>query len=52
MYRRAFAKKNEEKIMDFMTRLGDHPRKDEIITMLQSLSGFGLCRAHAVNLAD
>ena len=36
--------------MQFITRLGDHPRKDEIITMLQSLSGFGLCRAHAVNL--
>ncbi len=50
MYRRAFAKKNEEKIMEFITKLGDHPRKDEIITMLQSLSGFGLCRAHAVNL--
>ena len=50
MYRRAFAKKNEEKIMQFITKLGDHPRKDEIITMLQSLSGFGLCRAHAVNL--
>src|SRR6056300_1876132 len=50
MYRRAFAKKNEERIMEFITRLCDHPRKDEIITMLQSLSGFGLCRAHAVNL--
>ena len=50
MYRRAFAKKNEEKCMEFMTRLGNHPRKDEIITMLESLSGFGLCRAHAVNL--
>jgi hypothetical protein len=50
MYRRAFAKKNEERIMEFISRLGDHPRKDEIITMLQSLSGFGLCRAHAVNL--
>lgn len=50
MYRRAFAKKNEERVMEFMTRLGDHPRKDEIFRTLQSLSGFGLCRAHAVNL--
>ncbi len=50
MYRRAFAKKNEEKCMEFITRLGNNPRKEEIITMLQSLSGFGLCRAHAVNL--
>ena len=50
MYRRAFAKKNEEKVMEFMTRLGDHPRKDEVFASLQELSGFGLCRAHAVNL--
>ncbi len=50
MYRRAFAKKNEEKIFEFTTRLGNHPKKNSIIEMLQSLSGFGLCRAHAVNL--
>ena len=50
MYRRAFAKKNEEKILEFTTRLGNHPKKNSIIEMLQSLSGFGLCRAHAVNL--
>ena len=50
MYRRAFAKKNEEKIFEFTTRLGNHPKKNAIIEMLQSLSGFGLCRAHAVNL--
>jgi DNA polymerase III alpha subunit len=50
MYRRAFAKKNEEKILEFTTRLGNHPRKSSIIEMLQGLSGFGLCRAHAINL--
>jgi len=50
MYRRAFAKKNEEKMLEFTTRLGNHPKKSAIIEMLQSLSGFGLCRAHAVNL--
>jgi DNA polymerase III alpha subunit len=50
MYRRAFAKKNEEKVMEFMARLGDHPQKDQIRTEMQSLAGFGLCRAHAVNL--
>jgi DNA polymerase III alpha subunit len=50
MYRRAFAKKNEEKILEFTTRLGNHPRKNNIIEMLQGLSGFGLCRAHAINL--
>jgi len=49
-YRRAFAKKNEEKILEFTTRLGNHPRKNNIIEMLQGLSGFGLCRAHAINL--
>jgi len=50
MYRRAFAKRNEEKVMEFMSRLGDHPQRNEIRQEMQSLSGFGLCRAHAVNL--
>jgi DNA polymerase III alpha subunit len=50
MYRRAFAKRNEEKVIEFMTRLGDHPQRDEIRQEMQSLAGFGLCRAHAVNL--
>ena len=50
MYRRAFAKKNDEKILEFVQRLGNHPQKDHAIAALQSLSGFGLCRAHAVNL--
>lgn len=50
MYRRAFAKRNEEKVMEFMARLGDHPQREQIFQEMQSLSGFGLCRAHAVNL--
>lgn len=50
MYRRAFAKRNEEKVMEFMARLGDHPQRHEIYQEMQSLAGFGLCRAHAVNL--
>jgi len=50
MYRRAFAKKNEEKVMEFMRRLGDHPLRNQIQQEMQALSGFGLCRAHAVNL--
>jgi len=50
MYRRAFAKKNDEKIMEFMERLGNHPKKKEAMAALQQLGGFGLCRAHAVNL--
>ena len=50
MYRRAFAKRNEEKVMEFMARLGDHPQREQIRVEMQSLSGFGLCRAHAVNL--
>jgi DNA polymerase III alpha subunit len=50
MYRRAFAKRNEERVMEFMTRLGDHPDRAAIRAEMQSLSGFGLCRAHAVNL--
>jgi len=50
MYRRAFAKRNEEKVMEFMARLGDHPQREQIRQEMQTLAGFGLCRAHAVNL--
>lgn len=50
MWRRAFAKKNEEKIFEFMDMVGDHPNKDEIFAALSELSNFGLCRAHAINL--
>jgi DNA polymerase III alpha subunit len=50
MWRRAFAKKNEEKIYEFMNRVGNHPKKDDVFLALRELSGFGLCRAHAINL--
>ena len=50
MYRRAFAKKNDEKILEFVERLGNNPQKSQAMAALQELSGFGLCRAHAVNL--
>ena len=50
MWRRAFAKKNEEKIFEFMQMIGDHPRRDDVLLALRELSHFGLCRAHAINL--
>mgnify|MGYP000043882898 CR=1 FL=1 len=50
MWRRAFAKRNEEKVMQFYSVLGSHPNKDEIVEDLRQLSGFGICRAHAINL--
>ncbi len=50
MWRRAFAKKNEEKMFEFMQLVGDHPRKDDVLLALKELSHFGLCRAHAINL--
>lgn len=50
MWRRAFAKKNEEKMFEFMELVGDHPRKDDVFLALKELSHFGLCRAHAINL--
>ena len=50
MWRRAFAKKNEEKIFEFMQMIGKNPRRDEVLTALRELSHFGLCRAHAINL--
>ena len=50
MWRRAFAKKNEEKMFEFLQLVGDHPRKDDVFLSLKELSHFGLCRAHAINL--
>jgi len=50
MWRRAFAKKNEEKMFEFMKLVGDHPRKSDVFAALKELSHFGLCRAHAINL--
>lgn len=50
MWRRAFAKKDEEKIFEFMETVGDHPRRDDVFTALRELSHFGLCRAHATQL--
>jgi hypothetical protein len=50
MWRRAFAKKNEEKMFEFLEKIGDHPNKQAVFQTLQELSHFGLCRAHAINL--
>ena len=50
MWRRAFAKKNEEKMFEFMELVGNHPRKEDVFVALKELSHFGLCRAHAINL--
>ena len=50
MYRRAFAKKDEERVMEFMSLMGECDDKEEIISELYGLGNFGLCRAHAVNL--
>jgi DNA polymerase III alpha subunit len=50
MWRRAFAKKNEEKMFEFLQLVGDHPRKQDVFQALKELSHFGLCRAHAINL--
>ena len=50
MWRRAFAKKHEEKMYEFMQLVGNHSRKDDVFVALKELSHFGLCRAHAINL--
>lgn len=52
MYRRGFIKGNEEMMFDFFNRLGDHPKKPEILELLTHMDGFGLCKAHAINLAN
>lgn len=50
MYRRAFVKKNEQLVFDFLERIGQHPEKQHILYLLSRMDGFGLCKAHAVNL--
>jgi len=50
MWRRAIAKKNEEKMFEFMQLIGHHPRREDVLLALKELSHFGLCRAHAINL--
>lgn len=50
MYRRAFAKRNEERVLEFIERMGQSDNKQQIVDELYQLGHFGLCRAHAVNL--
>lgn len=52
MYRRGFIKGNEEMCMDFLTRIGDSPRRDHLLELFGNMGGFGLCKAHAINLAN
>jgi hypothetical protein len=52
MYRRGFIKGNEELCMDFLTRIGASPRKEQIMELFGNMGGFGLCKAHAINLAN
>jgi DNA polymerase III alpha subunit len=51
MYRRGFVKKNEEIMFDFLSQLGNHPERSRILNLLTNIDGFGLCKAHALNLA-
>jgi hypothetical protein len=50
MYRRAFVKKNEEVMFEFLERVGDHAEREQILYLLSRMDGFGLCKAHAINL--
>lgn len=50
MYRRAFVKRNEEMMFLFLEKIGGHPRREEIVYLLSKMDGFGLCKAHAINL--
>jgi DNA polymerase III alpha subunit len=51
-YRRAFVKRNEEVMFQFLEQIGDHPKREEILYLLSRMDGFGLCKAHAVNLGQ
>jgi len=37
---------------DFLERIGNHQYKDDILYLLSNMDGFGLCKAHAINLAN
>jgi error-prone DNA polymerase len=52
MYRRAFVKKNEEVMMQLLELIGDHPQRESILYQLKNMDGFGLCKAHALNLGQ
>jgi error-prone DNA polymerase len=52
MYRRGFVKRNEEMMFEFLEKIGENPRKNEVLELLTHMDGFGLCKAHAVNLAQ
>ena len=43
-------KRNEEKVMQFYELIGSHVKRDEIMEDPRQLSGFGICRVHAINL--
>ena len=42
MYRRAFAKRDEERVMEFMEKMGESENKEQIINRLYGLGNFGL----------
>lgn len=50
MYRRGFVKKNEEMMFQFLERIGNHHKREEILYLLKNMDGFGLCKAHSINL--
>ena len=52
MYRRAFIKRNEEKVMEFVNLMGQHPDSAKIMHLLRNMDGFGLCKAHSINLGN
>ena len=52
MYRRGFIKRNEEMMWDFFSRIGESRYKSDILYLLSNMDGFGLCKAHAINLGN
>lgn len=49
LYRKAFAKKNQVKIAEFESRLGNHPDKVSILRELGYYSLYSFCHAHAMS---
>jgi len=47
LYRKAFGKKNQDKILEFAKKIENHPEQDKILKELGYFSLYSFCHAHA-----
>ena len=49
VFRRAFAKRDTQKIAEFAMRLGDHPDRIKIMEDLAYMRSYSFCKSHAIS---